>query len=85
MTIYYTTKFARDHKKLPLDIKRAAEKCEHIYRDDPFDQRLRTHKLQGELRSFWSFSVTYSYRFIFQFDDSGNVWFHAIGDHTVYQ
>ncbi len=85
MTIYYTTKFAREYQKLPLAIQREAEKREAIFRKNPFDQRLRTHKLKGQLSNFWSFSVTHSYRIIFQFDADENVWFHAIGDHAIYQ
>ncbi len=85
MIIYYTTKFAREYKKLPLAIQREAEKREVIFRKNPFDPRLRTHKLKGQLNRFWSFSVTYGYRIIFQFDEDENVWFHAIGDHVIYQ
>lgn len=85
MVIYYTAKFARDYKKLPLALKREAEKREALFRANPFDARLRTHKLHGELRGFLSFSITYSHRIVFQFDDEGNIWFHAIGDHSVYR
>ncbi|MCU0566457.1 MAG: type II toxin-antitoxin system mRNA interferase toxin, RelE/StbE family [Oculatellaceae cyanobacterium Prado106] len=34
---------------------------------DPFDPRLGTHKLKGDLVDRWSCSVSYSDRIIFQF------------------
>ena len=67
MRIYYLPKFAKQYKKLPLAIKIQAEKKEKIFRKNPFDKSLKTHKLKGELEGFWSFSVNYSYRIIFDF------------------
>jgi mRNA-degrading endonuclease YafQ of YafQ-DinJ toxin-antitoxin module len=29
---------------------------------DPFDPSLKTHKLSGKLREFWSFSIAYDER-----------------------
>lgn len=34
---------------------------------DPFDPSLRTHKLSGKLKEFWSFSVDYDERVLFYF------------------
>lgn len=48
--------------------------------NDPFDPRLRTHKLSGELADLWSFSVTYDIRVIFYFTDE-NAIFIDIGSH----
>ena len=33
---------------------------------DPFDPSLKTHKLSGELKGFWSCSVTYEIRLRFK-------------------
>ena len=85
MTIFYSPRFERDYKKLPEDIKRVAEAKEIIFRKDPFDPRLKTHKLTGELVGFLSFSVTYSYRIVFDFADKKTVHFYRIGTHDVYQ
>lgn len=37
------------------------EKVE-MFKTDPFDPALRTHKLSGKLRDLWSFSVEYDLR-----------------------
>jgi len=64
MKIYYSSKFARTYKNLPLTIKRKAEKQEKIFRKNPFDSRLKIHKLSGALKDFWAFSVDHKYRII---------------------
>jgi mRNA-degrading endonuclease YafQ of YafQ-DinJ toxin-antitoxin module len=69
MEIFYSSKFLREYKKLSIDIKRSAEKTEKIFRQNPYDPRLKTHKLTGPLNDFWAFSVTHSYR---------------IGSHDIY-
>ena len=84
MKILYLTKFARKYKKLPSEIKDTAEKKEKIFRKNPFDTHLQTHKLQGELSDFWAFSVNYQYRIIFDFADKNTVRFYSIGKHDIY-
>jgi len=58
--IRYTSKFERAYRKLPLEEKLAAEETEKIFRRNPFDTRLKTHKLKGKLKNKWAFSLTYS-------------------------
>ena len=86
MEIIYSSKFAREYKKLPSNIKDIAEEQESIFRKDPFDSRLKTHKLKGKLSGFLSFSIGYKYRIIFEFaKDRKTVYFHTVGDHDIYQ
>ncbi|HEX7456595.1 MAG TPA: type II toxin-antitoxin system mRNA interferase toxin, RelE/StbE family [Candidatus Nanoarchaeia archaeon] len=85
MEIFYSTKFAKEYKKLPDNIKDIAEEKEEIFRSDPFDSRLRTHKLKGELADFYSFSVSYRWRIVFHFENSNKVVFDNIGTHEVYR
>ncbi len=84
MRISYLPKFGREFRKLPAIVKGAAIEKESIFRKDPFDPRLKTHKLHGHLEGFWSFSVTHRYRCIFDFKDDGTVRFYSIGDHDIY-
>lgn len=85
MEIFYSSKFSRDYKKLPLDVKRIAERKEIIFRKDIFDSRLKTHKLKGGLSGFFSFSLNQKYRIIFEIVDKDKIWFHLVGDHTIYK
>ncbi|MFH1979820.1 MAG: hypothetical protein ABII99_02115 [Patescibacteria group bacterium] len=47
MKILYLPKFTKQYKKLPNKIKKLSEIKEIIFRNNPFDPKLKTHKLQG--------------------------------------
>jgi len=85
MKIYYLPKFAKQYKKLPLAIKIQAENKEKMFRKNPFNKALRTHKLRGELAGFWSFSIDYKHRIIFDFKNEKTVRFYYVGDHGIYK
>ncbi len=85
MNIEYSSEFLKHYKKLPFEIKQLAEKKVEIFKANPFDIRLRTHKLSGSLAGKWSFSVNYKYRILFAFIDHSNVKFYLIGGHEVYK
>ncbi|PSB62392.1 type II toxin-antitoxin system mRNA interferase toxin, RelE/StbE family [Chroococcidiopsis cubana CCALA 043] len=48
---------------------------------DPFAPSLKTHKLSGKLKEFWSFSVDYNERVLFYFVEEGKAMFVDIGSH----
>lgn len=48
---------------------------------DPFDPRLRTHKLSGKLEGLWSFSVEFDVRVIFYFTEKDEAVFVDVGSH----
>ncbi|MCX6156045.1 MAG: type II toxin-antitoxin system YafQ family toxin [Candidatus Kapabacteria bacterium] len=52
-----------------------------IFKQNPFDMRLKTHKLSGELKDFYSFSLEYDCRIIFYFTDNNKVVFFDVGSH----
>lgn len=85
MDIYYSSKFAREYKKLSPEIKRLAESKEAIFRHNPHDPRLKTHALKNQLRGFWSFSINRQIRIIFEFSDNQDIWFHSVGSHDIYK
>ena len=52
-----------------------------IFQTNPFDPRLKTHRLAGQLQGFWSFSVDYDVRVVFSFAEPSRVLFVDIGTH----
>ncbi|OHA89762.1 MAG: hypothetical protein A3C70_00690 [Candidatus Zambryskibacteria bacterium RIFCSPHIGHO2_02_FULL_43_14] len=84
MKILYLPKFRRIYKRIPENIKDLAERKEKIFRNNPLDHSLKTHKLHGELGNFWAFSINYQYRIIFDFADKDTVRFYSIGKHDIY-
>jgi len=72
------------YRKLPKDVKKSAEEKIGIFGKNPFDVRLKTHKLSGILQDYWAFWINHKYRIIFAFWDSKTVRFHSVGDHDIY-
>ncbi len=85
MEIEYSPKFARQFKKLPKEVKESAVKCEKLFRQNPFNPKLGTHKLHGAMKDYWAFSISYNYRIGFTFVEGDLVRFHAIGSHSIYK
>ena len=54
-----------------------------LFVNDPFDARLKTHKLSGKLKDLWSFSIEYNLRVVFYFtkDKPKKAIFVDIGTH----
>lgn len=85
MVILYYSKFAKQYKKSPNHIQKLAEEKEQIFRKDPFDPSLKTHKLHGHLKNYWAFWIGYKYRIIFDFADKNTIRFYSIGNHNIYE
>ncbi|MEK7501389.1 MAG: type II toxin-antitoxin system mRNA interferase toxin, RelE/StbE family [Patescibacteria group bacterium] len=85
MKILYHSKFLKQYKRLDNFIQDLAEEREIIFRDNPFDSRLKTHKLSGRFEGYYAFSVNYSYRIIFNFVGENTVKFFQVGTHNIYE
>ena len=85
MIIRTTPKFEKKYKKLPDNIKNKAKERELIFRENPFNPKLRTHKLSGKDQNSWSFYVDYSIRIKFIFLSNKEVLFLDIGPHNIYK
>ncbi len=85
MQIIYTAEFIHLFKKLSQEIKKEAFKKESIFKKNPFDSKLKTHKLKGKLKDCWAFSISYNRRVIIEFAEDDVVYFHSIGTHDIYK
>jgi addiction module RelE/StbE family toxin len=83
--IHYTTDFAKAYKKLPARIQKTVDRKDQLFRENPFNPSLRTHKLHGPLKGLWSFYVTRSYRVLFEFLDGQTAIFYDVGIHEIYR
>ncbi len=52
-----------------------------VFQNNPFEAKLKTHKLSGKLKDYWSFSVEYDLRIIFYFSEKEKVVFIDVGTH----
>lgn len=85
MEIKVTSHFSRNYKRLPRYIKIKTREREILFRQNPFDPRLKTHKLLGRDKEAWAFSIDYSYRIKFIFLSDEEVLFLDIGTHRIYK
>jgi addiction module RelE/StbE family toxin len=72
MEVSFSNSFKKEFKKRIKSTNAEKEfwnKLE-IFISDPFDPRLRTHKLSGKLKNLWSFSIEFNIRVIFFFTDN---------------
>ena len=83
--IYYSSHFGKAFKNLSSQVKKQAIQKEKIFRADCFNPRLKTHKLKGKLENYWTFSINYSYRILFEFMENKSVGFIDVGDHSIYR
>lgn len=85
MIISVSSKFKKSYRKLPNNVKGKAKEKEEIFRANPFDSRLDTHKLHGKYKEYWAFTVLGQYRIMFAFINSDGVDFINIGTHDIYK
>jgi len=82
MLIEISSKFVRKYKKLPNNIKEKVKLKESLFQANPFYYQLKTHKLSGEEKECWSFSIDCSYRIKFIFlEKYRKVLFLDVGTH----
>ena len=79
--IRYSPHFEGRYKRLRVVIKKRAKNKEPIFREDPFDSRLKTHKLHGKDKEHWAFWIDYHYRIKFTFLKDDQALFLDVGTH----
>ncbi len=85
MQIVYTKKFVSEFKKLPKNVRLLAIEKEKLFKKNPHNPELKTHKLTGKLIGNSAFSINYHYRIIFVLENKNEAWFLAIGTHNIYK
>lgn len=83
--IHFTRRFFKSFEKLPPSVQELAKKKDKWFRNNPFDRRLHTHKLKGELAGAWAYAVNRNYRVLFRFINGSEVIYYDIGTHEVYR
>ncbi len=86
-SIVFDKSFEKDFKKckkrlIAQEIDKLPQKLD-IFKKDPFDKKLKTHKLKGELKNYFGFWINYSDRIVFRFIDNQTAF--IIGDHSIYK
>ena len=80
-----SARFEKSFSRLPGRIQKLARKKDGIFRKDTFRPSLKTHKLTGELKGDWAYSVNKQYRVHFYFVDNHTIVYLDIGTHGIYK
>lgn len=84
-SIDFTPHFLKSFSRLPLAIQELAKKKDSWFCRNPFDSRLRTHKLKGKLSGTWAYSINRNYRVLFRFLNGDEVIYYDVGTHGIYR
>lgn len=85
MQVSYKASFVRQMNKLEKNlVEEVLEKID-IFKNSLDLAILKIHKLHGQLKDKWSFSVNYKIRIIFQYESKKEIVLLAIGDHDIYK
>ncbi len=52
-----------------------------VFKNNPFESQLKSHKLSGKLKDYWSFSIEFDLRVIFYFAEEEKIVFIDVGTH----
>lgn len=83
--VAFSPKFVRRYKTLDKDL------CDEIYekinllKDQSNHSQLKVHKLKGKLSNYYSFSVNYKIRIVFQYLSKDEIVLLTVGDHDIYR
>lgn len=78
-------RFVKNWSKLNSKTKNETIEKIDKFLEDPFLSSLKTHKLSGKLKDYWSFSASYHLRIMFKFAKNNVVEFIDIGSHEIYK
>ncbi|PIU68019.1 MAG: type II toxin-antitoxin system mRNA interferase toxin, RelE/StbE family [Armatimonadetes bacterium CG07_land_8_20_14_0_80_40_9] len=82
--IHFAPRFFKSFEKLHDSVKTMAKKKDKLFRINPFDPKLHTHKLKGKLSGAWSYYINHDYRILFRFIKQDEVLYYDIGTHEIY-
>lgn len=85
ISIIYMPTFLKQFKKLEPQLQQDVKEKIILFQNLDNHERLRVHKLKGALGAMYSFSVTYSHRQVFVWEDNNRVAFYSIGTHDIYK
>ena len=81
LLIKQSSHFNRNFKKLPPVLQEKIKKLSGIFVINPFNPRLKTHKLHGDKKDEWAYSIDYYYRVSFIFVGNNEVLYTDVGTH----
>lgn len=83
--ILYSSQFEKSFKKIPENIAQLFNNKQSLFTLNYFNPILKTHKLKGKLKEYYSFSINSEYRIIFKMVSIDKILFLDVGTHEIYK
>ena len=80
IAVHFKPTFVRQFKKLPSDLQDEVIEKIHEFKHSKNHKKLKVHKLRGALKNYYSFSIDYKNRIVFQYENN-----REVGDHNIYR
>ncbi len=85
LQVQYKPSFVRGYKKLPIELQQEVKEKIALFAKEENHNALKVHQLKGKLKKCHSFSVNYSHRIVFTYENTRTAVLLAIGDHDIYR
>lgn len=83
MLIQYTSKFKKQYKKLPKNVRDQFDTRLKLFVIDSTNKMLRVHPLLGKYAGYWSMNVNGDVRALYRKDGENVIIFALIGSHST--
>ena len=80
-SVRYAPTFIRMYKRLNAHLKEEVKEKIFLFKDEKNHSTLKVHKLKGNLKNIYSFSINYKIRIVFEYEDKTTVNLLYIGSH----
>jgi mRNA-degrading endonuclease YafQ of YafQ-DinJ toxin-antitoxin module len=84
LRLIFSPRFTRNFKRLSNELQEEAFEKIALFKNIENHAALKVHKLHGQLKGSYSFSVNYKTRIVFDYISKTDVALLSIGDHEVY-
>lgn len=83
--ISFKSSFVKRIKELDEELRQEVFKKIELLKHKSNHRILKVHKLHGRLSGYFSFSINYRIRAVFQFESKNEITLLNIGDHDIYK
>ena len=84
MEIFYTRRFLRRLKKLPVGVQEDVIQAVERFSKRENHEQIRLHKLSGRMKKYHAFSANYTHRIVVEIQKE-KAYMITVGDHDVYR
>ena len=83
--VNYKPSFIKKFDALEKDLQNEILEKIELFKDNKNHEQLKVHRLHGQLKDKYSFSVNYKFRIVFSYISKKEIVLLTVGDHEIYK